>query len=405
MSLNEFIELVHNVNDSRPLLQYLETHMKILSPYQHSNDLYGMILKSLITKDCHEYIKTKYPWKYVSQIISQMNSIEITSDDLGIDRMEGLVDIFAYFNLVINFLETHDIHEIPESCIVYYERFDTSFLNVLPSKIVSNFNVNSIKLFSLFLTRYNRDLKNFTFSNQHHLNTEKNILFDAIRQPFEMYFDDVQHNDDKKTYKNNIVDNDNIIEIFFDIYKSRDIGASRRRTYISLVGILNLLMNIYDKKDISHNITSQEGINLEIIFHRLQMIANYFEYMRIDQQIMFWNILMNDHRVFIGLLAKYSSSDVFITYAFEEFADLHDKSKLSKIIFQSNGQSNIIYHKPFFNLILKKFPEMKDDIIIHYVFNNLSFCFYLFPELYEGDSQLITDAFDRKLLSGCDFFP
>jgi len=397
MSLNEFIELVHNVNDSRPLLQYIEKHIGVLSQYQHDNDLYGMIIKSLITKDCHEYIKTRYPWKYVSQFIAQMYCIEITKDDLDSERMEDLVDIYAYFNLVVEFLESHEIHEIPESFLVFYKQIDMYFFNSLASVIKSKFTVNSIKLFSLFLTQYNHNFKNFM--KQDRYNPNKKMLFDTLKQVLGMHFDT------KKSYKNTVINDDNIIDLFFDIYKSHDISSHHQRAYVVMYEILNLLIDIYDKKELSYNITSRQNMNLEIIFYKLQTVANYFEFMRIDQQIIFWNILINDYREFIGLLVKYSFSDIFITYAFNEFPDLHDKSILSKIIFQSNDRSNMIYNITFFNFVLKKFPEMKDDIIIHYVFNNLSFCFHLFPELYDGDSKLITDAFDRKLSSGYDFFP
>jgi len=332
------------------------------------SDIYSIIVTCIFKRDLFDFAKTNFAWHYVEMFYYEPNSYQVQKKDLEIERIDGLSSDMFYYKLLISFVQVNDVIDIPESFINYETTIKNkkSYVYHLRFEINKQFNVSDYKKFRndkydsqnnmisklcqvliLYLSIY--DILVIDLNKSYDVN--KKHYFYSILDSLSRFLNGMELND----MENKNINESNIIEIYFDICH-----------------------NVLDR------FQSQEMLKYRNLNYN---IAEYFEYMRLDEQVIFWNILLeieNKRPNFIFEILKASKSTVFIEYVIDNYEKLNTEDKIYDFMLD-----DIVTTCPFlFQKILQKYPLMRNNVIIYLFFVNIHLCFIVFPDL--TNQELIT---------------
>jgi len=362
MSLEEFTTYYQTQNNKN-LFQFVKKHRATLVQID-SDDLYGVILKSHLHESIKYFAESKYPWKelLIFHALEWNDDVQLQKDDLSETRMFECESVVLYTKILINFLQIHEIEDIPQS-FLEHEFSNVSHLIATLSnlKIDSNISLNKImtknisvnkKYFHLFCYYFERHFDEL-YTHHHEMNhrrIERDIdenheldpdfkreaTCDAIKELLHQRFDDDDDEDELDYYYKSIkVDKYNIIEIFFDMVK---------------------------------NNTSQ-------IHEDYLTISRYFEWMSLDEQLTFWNLVCHneedDDRYDAIDITMMSESTTFINFAFDHLPNCYES------ICNRNDENNDSITFLFWDLFVKKYPEVKN-----YVYTNIMLTYHHSEYMY-----------------------
>jgi len=361
MSLEEF-EKIYSNRDSRCniIIQYIKKNETVLRNI-NDNSVYGVILRTYLHTNMKYFVDSKYEWTYIEYRYFEdycWKDVILQPSDLSDERMTGMTNDFFYVTLLKMFLIYHEIEEIPQSFIDRVDRRNndcyvlsdlcfaitgenTSFFKTVINKTFKNKKL--IQMMSHYLPFYDEELRNDTVP----YSINKNKIFMTLVRIFESYLNtEDDEDDDLYLYKSKIVTEDNIIEIIFDIIKN-------------------------------------EKYHGNII-----ALSNYFEYMKLDEQMMFWNMINTEDTYVLcdmintedtyGLcdVVLSSDSEIFIEYAFDNYSEFNNQNNICNIIC-SNGHHSDIFVKIF----IKKFPDISNTIFMYELLLDPTLCYRMFPNL------------------------
>jgi hypothetical protein len=392
--MNEFKDVVDNFTNAYDIFEHVRCHndekYDEIIACKNSDDIYGAILKVIIDNDFTKFHENKYPWKYVAcrWHRSTLFELNLDADDLSENRMKDLdsdYEIEFYFTLGVTFLKNNKIENLPMYYVDFFKNYRlrlNRLLSLIESEIVrvdydfdlpselmkpkceGNFNLEIIKMLILFIQTYSYLLQNKSISNngypgvyqdhpkkEHLIEMITNLFFDSLTM------NEIDDSDEKPIYYYNgtKLDSDNAMSVFFDLENFEFIFYHEHNSYTDL--------------------------------------SDFFELMRLDEQVIFWNILVK--RQLIESTVIESQSEVFIDHFFENLK-LGNKEKLDdELFFNDNNFENVSGY--FLQKYISIYPDMKDVLILHLMFKDFDNCMHLFPELSENPHVMV-DILIRKFL-------
>jgi hypothetical protein len=335
MSLQGFIQLIDDNIEFDLVQNYVYKYKEKLLKCLDDNHPYTTILKYFFTKNLSDFIKSNLPWKLIQNFYFNFRKTDtLTIQDLENDRMTDVINDSMYFSILNTFLKDHEIVEIPESFIKHYELFTQCFFIdgicrfIKSDRLIDDSLLKYINLLILFLDRFDINcIKHFYQIKKDKLHIYYNL---------ETYFELNNNSDTAYMYHNEIVTQDNIIGFCLNSIKNRDLQFGHDR-------IINFMNNL----------------------------TNYFEYMHMDEQIEFWNILIDIKKYYsvndiIEFLFTSTESDIFMDYAFNNYEKLKSEHDVYEII--SDGK---IYQPLFYKNVLTLYPQTRNTLIINLMFMNI----------------------------------
>jgi len=360
MSLEEFTTCYQTKN-GREIYQFIEKNRENLLEID-SDDLYGVILKSNLHENVKYFAESKYPWKELAWKHNRLrwDDVQLQQDDLSETRMFECKSVVLYTKILQNFLQNHEIEDIPQSfleleltnVLEIFETLSHQIIdedNVFRNILTKNTTVNK-KYLHLLCYYFERYFDDFMSNNSHpkkcccnecqedqvdHQSTQEKICSD-IQEMLHSRFD--KHEDQYiDYYKSVMVNETNLIEVFFDMVK---------------------------------NDTGQ-------IYEDFSNVSNYFEWMSLDQQLTFWDLVTsNDELYKVVDITVMSKSALFINFAFDHIPNCYES--ICDRIDANFGTITL----SFWKLFIKKYPDAKNYV---YTYMILSFnCFeymYIFEDV------------------------
>jgi hypothetical protein len=349
----KFIRLINNNSDYDTIYTYVRKIPIKLSKYLDQDDPYSSILNAFFSNTLSDFSKINLPWKLI-QNYNFRETDKLTVSDLEDARILGLVNHSMYFSILYTFLKNHDIDDIPESFIKHYDLLDNrNFIDdicrfIKRDKLEDGSQLKYINLLIFFLERFD-----ITISNESHENyKEKLDIYYILERYFELNDDD----NPEYMYHEEIITEDNIIGFYLISIKNRDLRFENHEVY-----------------------------------YFMTELSNYFEYMKMDEQIEYWNILIeyyNDNDM-IEILCTSTESDVFINYVFDNYDKLKSENGVYEII--SNGK---LYQYAFYQNLLSRYPQTRNTLIINLMIVSFDFCMLNFPDLTNQElHQILKNKF------------
>jgi len=381
MSLTKFKQLIDEDADILTMNEYIRDNYNTLlelqyDPDRHQDtslrddtDPYTPILRCFFMRSLTHFTKTEFPWKMVQNYYLNLhfgNDDRLTKQDLEEERMVDVHNGDFYFDILKLFLVNHEINDIPESFIKHFENIDHCYIlylgnyirtelfehlsdlrqTIFPHKIASK----RIELLILFLERFDNINTN---THIEPVNTKRS-LFVALKN----YFFDIE----KQFFMVNdvIITENNVIDFCF---------AKLKDDYLNKNGKT---------------------------YHLTVRMADYFEFMQLDQQMEFWNILMEENKVVndtIDSIFKHTTSDAFLNFAFDNYEPLKTEDGIYNIIMTGLELNNTTLN--FYHMVLRRYPSIRSNLIIYLVIVDNYVCKRLFPDL---TNQEIISIFREKFL-------
>jgi len=340
--------------------KYARQHKKSLLKIIDT-DVYSLILTCIYEHDLSKFIKSNYEWRYIQKInVSFVNfvnrGIKMTKKNLEPERMHGLTFTPAYFGILTHFLHDYDVHEIPESFVKHYESLSDKQYFIYIAKYFSNtvedimddlwkdkfnsdINLKPVHLFLLFLEKYDSNIDTQCYSST---TWGKDDIYHSIR---DFFYDDV-----------NVTEN-NIVELSLDYLRQH----KKKSSQVEDEAKERFLINVVD----------------------------FFEWMRLDDQIEFWDIVISIESIrhdvlrLIEYVLFHTTSEVFIDYAFEKYDQLQSEHGVMRITFTDICLTPCT--KYFFQKVATLYPHVKDSIIIRLIHHNNDMLSTVFPGLTDQD--------------------
>jgi len=385
MSLKGFKQRLAN-ETVQDISTYVQQHHPKLLTFVNSDDRCGRqqsgwilqhdpcipILKCYLSHDLTSLIGTPIPWKTVQNChFNFSHPSRLSQEDLSEERMINVCNGLFYFNLLQTFLRNHEIEEIPKSFIDHYKFINDSFyLPVIGRIIRGNFPSRSmhlrhnskvkmnnkwINLMILFLEHY--EIPDFSYSLK--MICQKRATYIYLTELFD---DNVIDDSDDEW------DGDYVIKNPDECYYHEELITEE-----------NIVQFCFDKL--------QNDCMTEITINLTHHLANYFEYMRLDQQMDFWNMILeidgkrNSH--LLSVVFNSCLSDVFHKFAFEHYDKLKTEQGVYEYIVNGRIDSDETGMVYFCQNALQRFPSMRSNILIYltiYV-NDFDICYKIFPEI------------------------
>jgi len=333
MSLNEFKSLCIEGNRNE-LRQYVKDNKEALLKIE-SNDLYGILLKTICHRNMKYFVDAQLPWKELMLYNQSLSwkEVQLQSEDLSETRMTDCPKISLYTDILKHFLVNHEVEEIPVSFLEHkitdpsllirnvscYIDLENVFFTDIQNKN-TNINKKFIIVFCYFFETYYDQLKARLYVGPQ---TNQEDTYHEIIGLFYSFFDRDNGeivNNGYFSYKSIKVDQNNIIELFFDIEKKFD-GNLRETT--------------------------------------ITWISNYFEWMSIDQQLIFWNLINNNNKYDAIRITMFSTSSTFIDFAFDHIPNCYES--ICDGIDKHRDAVNLTFWKSF----QKKFPDLKNYVFTY----------------------------------------
>jgi len=308
--------------------------------FHDDNDLYGIILKTLFHDDMKIFVASGYPWRELFNLKMyrfSWNDVKLCAEDLSDSRMDGCNNFDMYINILMTFLNDHECHDIPESFFDHninysylinsllllgtIERSNILFKNVVNKKIITD--PKYIEVLCRYFEKYH---ENHCYRLTEEL--DQDIVYHAFMDISHYRFDvigDILN--EYYSYKSLRPDKNNFIEIFFDMVKN----------------------DTSEKNDTSK------------IYLDYHYVSNYFQWMTLDEQITFWNIVKdcNEKNNSVVDVMMYSHSELFITYAFDHLPECLE------IITRQIDVKRFSITIQFWKIFVQKYPHLKDKIYIY----------------------------------------
>jgi len=300
------------------------------------NDIYGLIFRTIIDNNLTEYTKSTFSWKYIQHIRRLfMLKMELTEDDLEIDRMTGVTSDLMYFYLLRNFLKNHDVIKIPKSFIEHFEcLINKEYLINIAKLIYGDNSEKVIQLMILFLEKYD--------ANIHSENIIRNINIKEDNYLGICEF--INYELDNSDQDESILSEDNFVELSLEYLRHNKL-SKEKKVYL------------------------------------FKILSNYFEWMKLDEQMEFWNILStfeSDNASIIEKILFATKSQEFNDYVFNNYVKLKTEDDTYDLILAKKPLSVVFLKK-----VVDVYPELKDSIIIHIIINTtyISLLSLVFPDL------------------------
>jgi len=323
----EFQEQLNNLNDG-----WTVDHMKLLkfvnnNTFDTSYELYPLIKLLRNKNDTIDFINSQLPWSYVAKFFDILKNLPlegINSNHLSFHRLEGLINFRFYEKLA---LMCED--QLPEIFIQHYSNIEDPLHEIF-------WNVKLIDIYSKYY-QFNPMLKikQHMFDNQTLVFHDRATLIESIK----LFI---------KTQKVDVTDylSYNFPKSVDEIIESYEISAKLLdQIKISADNngfdefddnkILDELWNIAEKKDIMKEACC--------------LIANYFDWMPLDEQILWWNRIKDRN---INSFISQTRSAIFIEYANPDYLSLIDKN--SSLTFLK--MASIKHYDELIKLAVNKFP-------------------------------------------------
>jgi len=378
MSLAKFKQLIDQLIDEDAniitIKLYIQDNKDALIELLDGTDPYIPILRCFLKTSLTDFIKTQFPWKIIQKCYFGFDiDALLTKQDLEVERMVGVNNSQFYFNILEIFLIDHKVNEIPESFIKHYENINQCYMihfadyinivffdhlsnlhqTIFPEKIVSQ----RIELLILFLERFN-------MKNTNIYDVQFNTKEDLLRALIDNFYDSDHYDETGEviyTVDGVIVTENNVIDFCLAKLKNDDEN------------------DFLDEYDGTYDFTD--------------VLADYFEYMRLDQQMDFWNIFIEEDKDTIESIFYETGSDTFLNFAFDNYEPLKTEDGVYNII--------LTYHKledstlNFYHMALQRYPSIRSNLIIYLVIVDNYVCKRLFPDL---TNQEIISIFRAKFL-------
>jgi len=369
MSFEEFKSLVDNNTNNRRIFKHVNANRNTLKNIDENDHYAGgssliasvrgdycMLLKCYLTWKLSFFLKSGFAWRYVIDYHYSFNIDEndiLTKEDLSLDKIEGLDSDQTYFWVLKMFLMNNEISDIPEVFLDHKDMFLGHYITYITQWVyfsldnVPNFrngkttvNDNIIKHFQvliMFLERYDFDREKFILK---HSDIQQKTLYDQLDMYLQM--------------RNLIINQENIIDYCFNVTKDRPTFNNKPYN--------NFIINLSD----------------------------YFEYMKLNEQITFWDLLYDINLIDYALL--HTSSNVLINFAFDKIDKLKTEDGIYDFLFNDVDLDHMALS--FCQITLARYPNIKQSMILYTFITKNTLCFTLFPDL---TNQEIIDLIKEKI--------
>jgi len=383
MSLAKFKQLIDENANIITIDQYIKCNkdalIKLLddsdrhqnTSFHDDTDPYVSILSCFFKTSLTDFIKTQLPWKMIQKYYFQFDINDLlTKQDLEVERMIDVNNSQLYFNILKIFLIDHKVNEIPESFLKHYENINMCYILNLPmhtnsryffdhlanphqTVFLDKYIVKQIELLILFLERFDIEPRSAYVETFH----TKEELFETLKGNF---------------YNSQLYD-----ETREEIYEVNGVTVTENNVVdFCFAKLRNDLLDVNDRMN-----------NFIII------LADYFEYMQLDQQMEFWNILIEEDKCTIEVTFNQTTSDTFLNFSFDNYEPLKTEAGVYDIIFRGYELEDNTLN--FYRIILQRYPSIRPNLIMYLIIVDNYVCNGLFPDL---SNQEIVSVFRAKFL-------
>jgi len=275
-----------------------------------------------------------------------------------------------YFNILEVFLINHEVSEISQSFIKHYENIEDSYILHLGNYI-------NTEVFD-----YLSDLRQTVFP--HKMVTKRIEVLILFLERFDI---------NRKSPSEELFNTkEGLLEALMDNFYNNDHLDETREAIYSVNGVTITENNVVDFcfAKIKNDFQNENQHNFIVI------LADYFEYMRLDQQMEFWNILIDDTIEIdntIESIFDQTTSDAFLNFAFDNYEPLKTENGVYDVILTGHKSEYNVLN--FYHLVLQRYPSIRSNLIIYLIIIGNHIYETLFPDL---TNQEIISIFRAKFL-------
>jgi len=366
MSLNNFEEQLNKNHTSQiNLIKHIRQNKDF---FNNVNDdfIYKPWINFIINDDQESFDKfadSDLSWNYIKFI-----DHKIQSNGLRQEKLHDVDNLLTYQLLLHNF-DSND--ELPIEFIEHYAN-----INDVKHKLLWFFiSANDIDKLKLYLQYYTFDPK-LMIEVEYYDNNWLNLInisqsaYYKLKETIEIHFDDYAT---KYSIIADVPNDDVVPKIFQESNIKSEISYKEPTIYKSVeITEDNILQIIWQIKE------DRDSINY-------LSIANYFEFMSLSERTEWWYRIVNIPENDFNYVIRSTTSEIFLDYV-EEIINKIDV--LSQNIFPRSLNLSVNWldmSQQFINRLLKKKPELKDDMIKYAIKSNIGLLHYLMPDATTDD--------------------
>jgi len=383
MSLDNFEERINGgFRELMQLMKYVKNNESFFRDIS-DNYIYKPWINFVIYNDQNtfdKFVDSDLSWNYIGKF-----DFKIKQNGLRDEKIKDVVSIITYNKLLNNYCE-----ELPLNFIEHYANIDDECYALFWGFIeLKNYDV--LKKFSSYYTwdptvkiNTNYDLAEQASTRNH--NNSKHGMFLQMKKSIEGYTDDYIEDSEE-------MDKEAIMNLMWKMKEDGDKSSAM----LNLLSLVNSSTTNEKTEQFYKSIEINEDTILDILWKietdgvkiDILLVMNYFDFMSMSERIEWWNRIQS---VIPGSnlkgLMTLTSSEVFLDHAENILADME---------FDSSAKSSIInVSEAFVNRMIKKKPELKDDLIKYALSNSNNFGMlkYLLPHATSND---ILQALEIKI--------
>jgi hypothetical protein len=238
------------------------------------------------------------------------------------------------------------------------------------------------------------DIINYLNESYDDRNTQKNNLFCHY---FEIHFDNksCQYNHPETQLLEPLIQ-ENIFDSLLDIFDSLLKTNEGRFDEMDNFYYNSIKVNKDNIMEMFFNMTENDKYSNKKNYYE---ISNYFEWMKLDEQIKFWNIINDEHGDYdVYYTMMFSQSELFINHAFDQLkidatfcCDAFGKDQCDQC-----DNSNLGIFK-YWKVFIDRFPETKGTILVELIIESFTKCIYLLNLLDNVYPQDMTKIIKEEL--------
>jgi len=311
-----------------------------------SDDVYSVIVRCLYQKDLQKFIELDFPWMYLQNISIDYSDVKwkasnyvLHKKDLEINRLEGMTSPDIYFKLLEMFLKSNNVQDLPESFVNYFKNLDCNYLINLRFLFSDHTQSPAMKtklmhVLIIFVERYDMRLNDIDIEYSRPQDNQEYYFYQII----ESINTHLVSENNKKYYSHQLVTPDNIMDIFFSIYPL---------------------------------------IPIEWCDDTIFIVLGYFRWMKMDEQINFWNLFVMLESKSQDNIIRDVESDEFMKYLFDHSDRIDTEEKIRHLVF---NETPILAGSPFlYPYIIQKYPNMRNDIMVYLLTTDIGDFIETFP--------------------------